>query len=361
MENAMISDIQERLERMGLTKNPFLNYEPFNPDFSKVFINRTKELYKMNLALEYYKNHTCRNIAFIGPPRIGKTTLLHYIILQIQDSFRCHYFEYPLRFNEFCQKGLGFISEGGQEKTPALESRELGNRFIEATQTSDKDTVFIIDNFEEFLQLPDDEVEGFIRLFRRARCLFVIACTEKEWELLSSRFSKLKYAFVEEIFLLPFTLKNCLEFFQMRLSLARSDNKNGIRPFSEESIRIIGIYSFFVPGRMSDLANRVLFEALTEDNNGIDETFVKEIIYKSPVMSSRISGLNENEISAMEIMIEKNIPVSFEALSEILGVSRVAVAGYMQKLIERNVAIELDSPGKKKLFRITEDFKKLLV
>ncbi|OPX70912.1 MAG: hypothetical protein A4E36_00278 [Methanoregulaceae archaeon PtaB.Bin009] len=357
----MISDIQERLERMGLTKNPFLNYEPLNPDFSKVFINRTKELYKMNLALEYYKNHTCRNIAFIGPPRIGKTTLLHYIILQIQDSFRCHYLEYPLRFNEFCQKGLAFLSEGKQGDTQALESRELGNRFIEATQAENHEVVFIIDNFEEFLQLPDDEVEGFIRLFRRARCLFVIACTEKEWEVLSSRFSKLKYAFVEEIFLLPFTLKNCIEFFEMRLSLARNGNVNGIQPFSEESIRIIGIYSFFVPGRMSDLANRVLFEALTEDNDNIDETLVRDIIYKSPVMSSRISGLNENEISVMEIMIEKNIPVSFEVLSGILGVSRVAVAGYIQKLIERNIAVELDSPGKKKLFRITDDFKKLLV
>lgn len=357
----MIGDIQERLEKLVLTRNPFLHYEPLNPDFSKVFINRTKELYKMNLALEYYQNHTCRNIAFIGPPRIGKTTLLHYIILQIGDSFRCHYLEYPLRFNEFCQKGLAVITEEKQGDIRGLESRELSNRFIEASQKGDNNRVFIIDNFEEFLQLPDDEVEGFIRLFRRARCLFVIACTEKEWELISSGFSKLKYAFVEEIFLLPFTLKNCIEFFKMRLSLARNGNVNGIQPFDEESIRIIGIYSFFIPGRMSDLANRVLFEALTEDHCRIDETLVRDIIYKSPVMSSRISGLNENEISVMESMIEKNIPVSFETLSEILGVSRVAVAGYIQKLIERNIAVELDSPGKKKLFRITEDFKKLLV
>jgi len=357
----MISDIDERLKKMGLTKNPFLAYEPDNPDFSKVFINRTKELYKMNLALEYYKNHTSRNIAFIGPPRIGKTTLLHYIIMQIQDTFRCHYVEYPVRFNEFCQKGLGSFSEGIPGDHSSLDSRELGNRFIEASLVQPGDSVFIIDNFEEFLQLPENEVEGFIRLFRRARCLFVVACTEKEWEKLSSQYSKLKYAFVEEIFIPPFTLKSCMDFFQMRLSLARNDDVKNIQPFSEETIRIISIYSFFVPGRMNDLANKVLFEALTEDMESIDAGFVRELVITSPVMNTRVLGLNENEITTMEIMIEKNTPVSFENLAGIFGVSRVAVAGYIQKLIERNIAVELDSPGKKKLFHITDDFKRLLV
>lgn len=357
----MIRDIEERLGRMGLQKSPFLGYDPDNPDFLKVFVGRTKEIYKINLALEYYKTQSSRNIAFVGPSRIGKTTLLQYTMMQIRDQFHCQYFEYPIRFNEFCQKCMSFF---GAEIDPGIDisdSREMGNLLIEKSASFAGNTIVIIDNFEEMLNLPLEEVEGFIRLFRRAKCLFILACTEKEWALLQTRHQKLKYAFAEEIFIPPFTLKNCLEFFDTRISIVRNRDSSGILPFTEESARLIGIYSCLIPGRMNDLANKVLFEALTEGITLIEPVFVRTLLFHSPTLGTYLNGLNENEIHAVEIMIEKNEPVSFEDLAEIIGVSRVAVAGYMQKLVERQIAFHLDSPGKKRLFRISDSFKSVLI
>lgn len=357
----MISDIEERLVKMGLSKSPFINYNPDNPDFSKIFVGRTKELYKINLALEYYKSQAGRNIALVGPSRIGKTTLLQYTMMQIRDQFRFLYFDYPLRFNEFCQKCLDFSGADTHSGSDISDSRDLGNLLIERSASFAGNAIVIIDNFEEMLNLPIEEVEGFIRLFRRAKCLFILACTENEWTQLQTRHQKLKYAFAEEIFIPPFSVKDCMQFFETRISLARKGNFSGIYPYTEESARMIGIYSCFIPGRMSDLANKTLFEALTEDIILIEPAFVRALLYRSPTLGSYLNGLNEKEIQSVEVMIEKNMPMSFEDLAECIGVSRVAVAGYMQKLVERKIADHLDSPGKKRLFQISENFKSVLV
>jgi len=49
--------------------------------------------------------------------------------------------------------------------------------------------------------------------------------------------------------------------------------------------------------------------------------------------------------------------VSFEDLADLLSVSRVAAAGYIQKLIERKIVFQLDCPGKKRLFQVTGEFR----
>ena len=357
----MIHDIEERLENMGLSKSPFLNYDAHNPDFSKVFVDRTKELYKINLALEYYKSQSNRNLAFVGPSRIGKTTLLQYTIMQVQDQFRCLYFEYPVRFNEFCQKCLDFFGNGISHEPLPHDSHDLGNLLITRSGLSAGNTVIIIDNFEDMLSIPSDEVDGFIRLFRRAKCLFILACTEREWSEIQTRFPKMKYAFAEELYIPPFSVKNCVEFFESRISLARMKASSGLLPFTEESIKVIGIYSFFIPGRMNDLANKVLFEALTEDIRIIQPDFIRGLILSSPVQGPYLAGLTDKEIQALESMIEQNRPISFEDLAELLGVSRVAAAGYFQKLLERKVVFQMVSPGKKRIFHITDTFRNVLV
>jgi hypothetical protein len=104
-----------------------------------------------------------------------------------------------------------------------------------------------------------------------------------------------------------------------------------------------------------------MFEALTEDIFSIGPDFVRSIIAQSPVTGKWLGGLTDKEISMIEIMIEQHKPVSFEELSELLVVSRVAVAGYMQRMIERRLAVQLDCPGKKKLFQISDEFRGLLV
>ncbi len=357
----MISDIEDRLRHLGLEKSPFLNYRPDNPDFLRIFIDRTKELSRMNLALEYYASHSNRNIACIGPPRIGKTTLLLYTLQRIREQFRCLYFECPPRLDEFCKKGIKFFDSRNESDILPGEGRDLGNIFVERSGTDSDNAILFIDNFEEMFGLPQNEVHEFIRIFRRAKCLFVIACTEEEWAMLLSVYPKLKYAFAEEIFIPPFSLKSCMEFFEARMAVARGQDTPGIQPFTPESARIIGIYAFFVPGRINDLANRVLFEALTEELGSITPEFVRNLVFRSPVTRNRFEGLNENEISTLETMIEKNTPMTFEDLSGYLGVSRVAAAGYIQTLADREIVTQLDSPGKKKFFRITDVFKDALV
>jgi hypothetical protein len=357
----MIRDIEDRLGRMGLSKSPFLSYDPQSPDFSKIFVNRTKELYKIDLALDYYKSQSNQNIAFIGPSRIGKTTLLRYTIMRISGTFRCLYFEYPLRFNEFCQKSLDFFGPERTSEISITDSRELGNLLIQKSDSSERDTIIIIDNFEEMIHIPEEEVEGFIRIFRRAKCLFILACTEREWTQLLMRHQKLKYAFTEEIYIPPFSLKHCMEFFQTRVAVARKGDLPGILPFTDEAAKIIGIYSCFIPGRMNDMANKILFEALTEEIETIYPEFVRALIFQTPVLGPYLAGLNENEIRSFEIMIEQNKPLSFEDLADSLGVSRVAAASYLQKLIERKIVLKMDSPGKKRLFQITDTFRGVLV
>jgi len=96
---------------------------------------------------------------------------------------------------------------------------------------------------------------------------------------------------------------------------------------------------------------------LTGDTGTITPEFVRSLLAGSPVLGSWLSGLNENETRTIEIMIEQNRPVSFEDLADLLSVSRVAAAGYIQKLIERKIAFQLDSPGKKRLFQVTGEFR----
>ncbi|MDD1702868.1 MAG: ATP-binding protein [Methanoregula sp.] len=354
----MIQEIDRRLESLGLSKSPFLSFGPESPDFSKVFVDRTKELYKINFAFEYFKTNTNRNLAVIGPSRIGKTTLLQYAISDTRDQFRCLYFEYPLRFNEFCRKGTEFF--GNKSGTIPDDARDLGNLFIDQSRQEAGNAIIVIDNFEEIHAFPEDETEGFIRLFRRAGCLFVIACTEKEWGDLLTKYPRLKYAFADEINIQPFSVDNCMDFFRTRIALVRKGSTHGIAPFTEEAARLIGIYSFFIPGRLCDLANKVLFEALTGDTQNITPEFVRSVLAASPVLGSWLSGLNENETRTIEIMIEQNRPVSFEDLANLLSVSRVAAAGYIQKLIERKIVFQLDSPGKKRLFQVTGTFRSTL-
>jgi hypothetical protein len=355
----MIQEIDKRLKALGLSKSPFLGYGPESPDFSKVFVDRTKELYKINFALEYFKTNINRNLAVVGLSRIGKTTLLQYTITDIRGRFPCKYIEYPLRFNEFCMNCLEFFGQSPGSSVPD-NARDLGDLFIRTSRTGAGNAIIVIDNFEEMLSIPDEEVEGFIRLFRRTGCLFIIACTQKEWETLLVRHQKLKYAFADEIDIRPFSVENCMEFFRTRIDLVREGNATGILPFTDEAARLIGIYSFFVPGRLCDLANRILFEALTGDTEIINPEFVRSVLTASPVLGTWLSGLNENETRTIEVMIEQNRPVSFEDLAGLLSVSRVAAAGYIQKLSEKNIVVQLDSPGKKRLFTITEAFRSVL-
>lgn len=357
----MISDIEDRLRRMGLSKSPFMDYRPEDPEFLRVFIDRTKELSRINLALEYYASHSNRNIACIGPPRIGKTTLLLYTLKSIQEKFRCLYFECPQRFDEFCKIGIDFFSDDQNPAIPPVEGRDLGNIFIGRSGSAPDNAIIFIDNFEEMLALPRDEVHGFIRIFRRSKCLFLIACTEEEWAGLISMYPKLKYAFAEEVFIPPFSVKNCMEFFEAHMAVAGGPDATGLHPFTEDAARVIGVYSFFVPGRINDLANKVLFEAIAENIAIIEPEFVRNLILHSPVIGNCFAGLNEKEISTIEIMIEQNTPITFEELSGILRVSRVTAAEYIQSLADRTIVEQLDSPGKKKYFQITEEFKRMLV
>lgn len=357
----MIRDIEERLNRMDLVKSPFLHYDPGNPEFEQVFVNRVKELYKIKLAMEYYKSHSNRNLALIGPPRIGKTTLLQYTVSCIDTRFRYLYLDYPLRFNEFCEKGIAFFNPDKTISRTQNDSRELGNQFIENSGGASKDSIIIIDNFEEMLQIPDEEVRGFIRLFRRSKNLFLIACTENEWSILIEKYQGLKYAFVEEIFIHPFTMENCFELISTRINIARKPGTTGIHPFTDEAVRTIGLYSLFIPGRIYDLANKLLFEALTENLSLITLEFTRSIVLQAPAIGKRIAGLNEKEIMTFEIMMETNAPMNFEELSTRLDVSKVAVAGYIQKLIDHTIVVQLDTPGKKKFFQITDNFKSILI
>jgi predicted transcriptional regulator len=73
-----------------------------------------------------------------------------------------------------------------------------------------------------------------------------------------------------------------------------------------------------------------------------------------------LQGLSEREIKTLEVLIEANKPLGFEELSKKLGVSRVTVGEYLQKLIERGLVEEVVSFGKMKRYKASEKLKSLL-
>jgi hypothetical protein len=357
----MTRDIEERLKDLGLIKSPFLNFTIDHPDFLKVFIDRKKEINRIQFSLESSGSTSRRNIAFIGRSRIGKTMLIQYTLKNILNKNHCLFFDYPPGFHEFCNKGIQLNNPNLPSFPHGTDMREMANNIIEYSKQSPNLHTISIDNFEEMIDKPKEEIGEFIRIFRRSNFLFIIACTEQEWNFLLSVHPQLRYAFSEEIIVPPFSLENCHDFFHEWLSFSRKKPVAGINPFTEDAARLIGIYSFFIPGCMNDLANRVFSETLSENRQLIDGDYVRRRVINSPVTGSMLSGLNDNEVHAIELMIEYGDTITFEILADRLGVSRVAAAGYIQELIDHGLAVKVDTPGKKKMFRVSEEFKSTLV
>ena len=353
----MIPDIQDKLHEMGLSENPFRDFLPDDPRFLKAFVNRAKEVYKLDTAIEFYRNGAGANIAIIGPSRIGKTTVLQYTIMKASRLHTCIYYPYPPRFEEFVADLLQQVS-GADTEAEGL--RDRANALIHALSEKKGDVIVIIDNFEEMKQISSEEYDEYIRVFRRSGILYIVACTETPWTDLISGNGGLKNAFPTEIYMPPFSLKSAMEFFKARLATSRHGEHGDYYPFEEDVIRLIGIYSFFIPGRMNDLANKLVFEALTEEVLPIGEEFFKRVIFGTPTVSKYLSGLAEREIATLEAMIERGEPSSFEMLADDLDVSRVAAAGYIQRLMERGLVEQIDTPGKRRLFRLTAAFRGML-
>jgi hypothetical protein len=67
---------------------------------------------------------------------------------------------------------------------------------------------------------------------------------------------------------------------------------------------------------MNDHANRVFSEALSENRHIIDGDYVRRRVINSPVTGSMLSGLNDNEVHAIELMIEYGDTITFEILAD---------------------------------------------
>lgn len=357
----MRTDLKDRLQDMGFIKRPFVHLDPGHPDFFSVFINRDKEINKIIFSVESLSSANKRNIALTGRSRIGKSMLIQYTLTHILKGGMSLFFDYPPSFCELCRDGINMMDPGRSSSFSDIKLRDVGNVFLEVSRTTSGPYSIAIDNFEEMLQKPVQEIEEFIRIFRRSRCLFLIACMEDEWCSLVSQYPQLRYAFSEEIVVSPFSLDHCRDFFGAWMSVSRKDPRDDIYPFSEDAVRLIGIYSFFIPGCMNDLANRVFSEALSDNTSLIDADYIRGLLVHSPMSAGLLSGLAENEFSTIEYMIEYSDPITFEILAEQLGVSRVAAGGYIQTLIDRGIAVKLDAPGKKKMFQVSEQFKAQLV
>ena len=358
----MLHGIEESLKRLGFKFNPFKDLSPDDPNFDKLFINRKKELYKMEMALEFYSGGGKKNVVLIGEPRIGKTTFLNYVYRDITKYMKCVKFRFILRFIEFTRELFKLLEENNSLEDSLdkgdITLRDLGNRLIQLSERYKSKAVIMIDNFEEFLNIKEDEREEYIRIFKRSDFMFIIACIRDEWYKILDVYPALRSVFSEDILLEPFKLKHTFELINSRVEVASESGKN---PFTDEAIRLIGIYSFFIPGRIVDLANKVIFECIAEEADIIDEELVKKVIFESPTLSKFLEDLSDKEIQVIEIMVEIGEPVGFEELSKKMNVSRVTVAEYIQKLIKKGIVEHLETTGKKKYFKLKESFKQLLV
>lgn len=355
--STMASVMTEHLASLGLSDNPFRELDPRDREFDRLVVDRLKELLKLETALDFFKSGNLKNVVIIGESRIGKTTLIKKALHQFEELFSATYYPYPRPLKSFVRDFIG-------EDTGGMETlKDYGNTFLDAIFEGDKKSVVIIDHFEETTDFEKEELDEYIRLFRRAPVLFICATTPEEWKELVNSKAILKNVFSEEVYVEPFNMKHSLELIRERLGSHRVEGWEGeddFHPFTKEAAKVLSIYAFFIPGRIVDLGNKLLFEAIAEEKEKIDGDFVKEVIFESPTLKPYIETLSGKQVEVVENMIEAQEPLSFSQLGERMGISRVAVAGHMQKLINMGFVEHIEQPGKKKFFRITGKFKMLI-
>jgi ABC-type oligopeptide transport system ATPase subunit len=346
------------LESLNISRNPFFELTTDNDQFHKLFISRDNEINELEAIISFYISGTRQNTILVGESGIGKTTILNNIMIRLEkEKLKYLYFPYIPNLEDFINvvmEKIGKTIKGGN-----LRDRRIG--FIKILNEYNGRLFIFIDNFEDFRNiLEKKERNDFIEIFKRSPILFICAITSDSWDSLLSDFPDISNKF-NPMMIKPFDIETSKQLIAARLENTRiKKEKSKFEPFTEGSVELISIYSFFIPRKIMDFSSKMLLRAIIDDLKEINDDVVKNYIYTKSGFAEYTNKISKRQMKIIEEIIKLNLNITIVYLAEKVGISSVAIAENIQKLINLDLIEEVPSPGKKKTFRLTEKLKILI-
>ncbi|MDY6864709.1 MAG: AAA family ATPase, partial [Halobacteriota archaeon] len=356
-EEEIINPQINRLEKLGLKSNPFRSYTYEDAALDKVMVGREDEVEILETIIDFYNMGSKKNIVLIGEDGIGKTTIIQSLIRKQQ--FQRSIVLYHAFFPSFRQVVLSLAQNLGDSLEDIEDSREMGNMFLNMCLDSKSEAVQILDNLEDLLGCSEVDREEYVRMFKESNVLFICATTLDGWKKLIEKWPSISSVFTQ-IYVKPLDVDQSCMIVKKRLEMSRILEQEGYSPFTEEAVETIATYAFFVPGKIVDFTSRMMIEAMIEKCEVIDEEFVRRVLLEKSAFFEIYKQLSNRQVKIIEEIIKNGGEANFNYLSEAIGISRVAIADHIQKLVDLGLAEYIDAQGREKLFRVTDNIKVLV-
>jgi len=346
-----------RLEKLGLKSNPFRSYTYEDAVLDKVMFGREDEVEILETIIDFFRMGLKKNTVLIGEDGIGKTTIIQSLIRKQQ--FQRFIVLYHAFFQSFRQIVSSFAQNLGDSIDNIEDSREIGNMFLNMCLDSKSDAVQILDNLEDIIGCSEVDMEEYARMFKESNVLFVCATTLDGWKKLIDKWPSISSVFTQ-IYVKPINVDQSCMIIKKRLEMSRIYEKDGYSPFTEEAVETIATYAFFVPGKIVDFTSRMMIEAMIDRCEVIDEEFVRGVLLEKSAFFEIYKQLSDRQVKIIEEIIKNGGEANFNYLSDAIGISRVAMADHIQKLVDLGLAEYIDAHGREKLFRVTDNIKVLV-
>ena len=346
------------LEQFNLIRNPFFELTLENEKFKQLFIGRDDEARELITITSFYKSGTYQNTILVGESGVGKTTILNNLMIELEnDDLQYIYFPYLQDLEDFMKVVAAKLGKSIDGKN----TRDMRIAFIKMLEGMADKLIIVIDNFEDIEGILDENsLKDLVEILKRSKILFICAIIKGSYDSFLSKYSELSGIF-NPIMVKPFDVEMSKRLITSRLENSRIEAEKSIyKPFTEGAIEFISIYSFFIPRKMMGFASKMLLRAVLDNKTDIDEKMVKEYILKNSGFAEYIDRVSKRQIVIIEEMIKNGGEGSIVFLSNNVGISSVAIAENIQKLMNLGFVEETASPGKKKNFKLTNRLKILV-
>lgn len=145
--------------------------------------------------------------------------------------------------------------------------------------------VFVfVDEFESIARLSPKDEQATLNSIRHLMdqnshglCM-LFACAPEVWQDVMSEYHAFSERIGQEVALRPLTDDHIRELVSSYLTLARTEDKNGIEPFEDECLKMIHQRSQGNVRQALSLCSRVLDAAIDEQKDQIEPGFVQEVL-----------------------------------------------------------------------------------
>ncbi|MDY6930463.1 MAG: winged helix-turn-helix transcriptional regulator [Halobacteriota archaeon] len=356
-KNAKINPQINRLEKLGLKSNPFRSYTYEDAALDDIMVGREDEVKILEAIIDFYKLDSKKNAVLIGEDGIGKTSIIQILLKKLYS--KCYDVNYYPILPSFKNIILSLAQDLEEDLNNQEDLREISNKFLNMFLNSKSESILILDNLEDLLGCSKVEREEYVRMFRGSNVLFICAATLDGWKKLIEEEPSISGAFTQ-IYIRPLDIDQSCSIIKKRLDVSRISEDNGYFPFTEEAIKTIATYAFFVPGKIIDFTSRMMIETIIKNYEEIDERFVRRVLLQKSAFFEIFKQLSGRQVKIIEEIIKNGGEANFNYLSEAIGISRVAIADHIQKLVDLGLVEYIDAQGREKFFKVTDKMKVLI-